>query len=163
MVSSTPWNGSYKWLWVSTWGLGTEHTSSEHTALLITELFLQPFSKNCVLCVWVFCLHVCLCTMCVPGAYRGQKKVLDSLELELQTDVGARNWTWVVWCPNPTPLVQGLIPRSQAGQTVLNWCWTSLQHAGIRVMDYCTFHSVAIALTFGFQVFGGFFVCFVLR
>lgn len=27
-------------------------------------------------------------------------------------------------------------------------------------MDYCTFHSVAIALTFGFQVFGVFFCLF---
>jgi hypothetical protein len=36
--------------------------------------------------VWVFCLHVCLHTICVPGAHRGQKRDLDlgSLELELQ-------------------------------------------------------------------------------
>lgn len=27
-------------------------------------------------------------------------------------------------------------------------------------MDYCTFHSVPIALTFGFQVFGGFLFVF---
>lgn len=30
------------------------------------------------------CLHMCLYTMCVPGALRGQKKMLDPLELELQ-------------------------------------------------------------------------------
>lgn len=28
-------------------------------------------------CVWV---HVCLCSMCDPGAYGSQKKVLDSPE-----------------------------------------------------------------------------------
>lgn len=33
-------------------------------------------------------LHVCLCTMCVAGAYGGKKMVLDPLGLELQTIVG---------------------------------------------------------------------------
>lgn len=41
------------------------------------------------------CLHVCMCTVFVPGAQGGQKKALDLLELELQTVVfcriGARN------------------------------------------------------------------------
>lgn len=32
----------------------------------------------------MFCLHICLCTMCMPGACRGQKEVSDSVELELQ-------------------------------------------------------------------------------
>lgn len=32
----------------------------------------------------VFRLHTCLCTIYVPGAYKGQKRMLDSLELELQ-------------------------------------------------------------------------------
>jgi hypothetical protein len=34
------------------------------------------------LCIGVFCLHVCMCTMCMPGAC-DQKKVPDPLELEL--------------------------------------------------------------------------------
>lgn len=38
-----------------------------------------------ILCVWVFCLYACLCTMCMLGAHRGQKRILDPLELELQT------------------------------------------------------------------------------
>ena len=37
--------------------------------------------------VWAFCLHVCLCTTYMPGAYGVQKRVLDPLELELQTVV----------------------------------------------------------------------------
>lgn len=32
----------------------------------------------------MFCLHVDMCTLCVPGAYGGQRKVLDLLELDLQ-------------------------------------------------------------------------------
>jgi hypothetical protein len=38
----------------------------------------------------VFCLHVCLCTMYMPRAHRGQKRVSDPLELELQ----------IVWAGN---------------------------------------------------------------
>lgn len=38
-------------------------------------------------CIWVFCLHGCLCTRCVPSSQRGQKKVLDLLGPELQTVV----------------------------------------------------------------------------
>jgi hypothetical protein len=35
------------------------------------------------LCVWVSCLHVCICSVPIPDIYRGQRKVLDSLTLEL--------------------------------------------------------------------------------
>ena len=31
----------------------------------------------------MFCLHVCLCTTCMPGAHRGQKNVMDPLGPEL--------------------------------------------------------------------------------
>lgn len=48
----------------------------------------------------MFCLHVCLCIMCMPGAHKSQKKALDPLPLELQKivscHVGAGN--------NPGPL-----------------------------------------------------------
>lgn len=33
----------------------------------------------------VICLHVCLHTMYVPGTHKGQKEVLESMILELQT------------------------------------------------------------------------------
>jgi hypothetical protein len=51
---------------------------------------------------------VCICVPvceCVPvgeyvyihvGSYGGQERVLDPLELELQRDMGARNWTCVL-------------------------------------------------------------------
>lgn len=35
----------------------------------------------------IFFLHICLCTICMPDAQRGQKRWLDPLELELKTDV----------------------------------------------------------------------------
>lgn len=45
--------------------------------------------------MWVVCLHVCLCVTYVPEAIRDQKRVLNSMELELQTivsyHVGTRN------------------------------------------------------------------------
>lgn len=31
------------------------------------------------------CFACCMCTTCVLGTYAGQKRVLNSLELELQT------------------------------------------------------------------------------
>lgn len=34
-------------------------------------------------CVWAFSLHVCLCTTCMSGVHRYQKKMSDPLELEL--------------------------------------------------------------------------------
>lgn len=46
------------------------------------EIFFFAISFITILCVWVFCLHVCLCTTCVPGACR--KKSLCPLRLELQ-------------------------------------------------------------------------------
>lgn len=52
----------------------------------------------------VACLHVCLCTACVPGARRGQKRVLEPLGLELLVVmnhlVGAVNWIQDLWNNN---------------------------------------------------------------
>jgi hypothetical protein len=49
----------------------------------------------------MFCLHVCLCTICLPGAYGGRRKITGPLDLELQEfsshHVGARNQTHVLW------------------------------------------------------------------
>lgn len=53
----------------------------------------------------MFYLHVCPCTTCVPGAFRGQKRVIFLLGSELKTvvscPVGAGNWTRVLWENNP--------------------------------------------------------------
>lgn len=37
--------------------------------------------------MWLFCLHVCLCIICMPLAWGGQKGELDALEMELLTVV----------------------------------------------------------------------------
>ena len=52
-------------------------------------------------CVGLFYLHVCTCTMYISGTHRGQKRVVDSLKLKLQTvvtcHVGAWTCTWVIF------------------------------------------------------------------
>lgn len=35
----------------------------------------------------MFCLNVCLCTMCIPGAFDHRKRVSDPLEMKLQSVV----------------------------------------------------------------------------
>lgn len=50
--------------------------------------------------VWLFCLHVYLCTVYVTGALRGHKRVLEALQLVLRVvsqHVGAGYWTWLLW------------------------------------------------------------------
>lgn len=42
------------------------------------------------ICVWVFCLHACMCNMHISGAHGIQKKVMNSLELELQKIANCR-------------------------------------------------------------------------
>jgi hypothetical protein len=41
-----------------------------------------------ILCVWMFCLHVYLCPICVPGTHGGQKRVSDPWEAIVN---------WVLW------------------------------------------------------------------
>lgn len=52
------------------------------------------------MCMGAFCMHVCLCAMCVPGTYKCQKRAPDPLELELQIvvshQVGAGDKTQVL-------------------------------------------------------------------
>lgn len=54
-----------------------------------------------ILQTWVFCVDVCLCTTCMPGAYGGQRSESDTLGLELQVmvnhGVGVWDRTRVLW------------------------------------------------------------------
>lgn len=65
-------------------------TALESSICLIFKFIIILFS-----CIGVFCLYVCLCTICVSSALRGQKRALDPLELELEVvgscHMGARN------------------------------------------------------------------------
>lgn len=72
---------------------------------------------NLVLCVWVFCLFVCLCASFMVGAPGDQMKVLDSLRLELKTVVlshliGPGNGTRVLWKSNHCSQPPSHLPRS---------------------------------------------------
>lgn len=53
------------------------------------------------MCGCFICVCMCLYTTCVLGAYGGQKKASDPLELELQMKksyhVGCGNLTWVLY------------------------------------------------------------------
>lgn len=49
-------------------------------------LFLD-FYKMIIFCVLMFYLHVCLCTVYMPGALGGQNRVADLLELKLRMAV----------------------------------------------------------------------------
>ena len=40
------------------------------------------FETYLYLCVQVLCMHVSLCTMCIPGALRGQNRVCVPIALE---------------------------------------------------------------------------------
>lgn len=51
----------------------------------MTKVLKLRIEKEIILCICMFCLHVCLCDMCMPCAYEGQKRVLDPLELVLYT------------------------------------------------------------------------------
>lgn len=55
-------------------------------SLCLVVLILSSFQFN-FSCMWTFCLHVCLCTTCMYGAHRDQKRVSDTLKLELHTVV----------------------------------------------------------------------------
>ena len=51
------------------------------------------------MCISVISACVCICTMCMPGVLRDQKRELNHLKLELQMVVScyvdAGNQTWV--------------------------------------------------------------------
>jgi hypothetical protein len=59
-----------------------------------------------IVCVWVSSPHVCMCTTCVPGACRGQKRALHLLDLELwmvvghHVDAGNLSSTPFIFCKN---------------------------------------------------------------
>lgn len=71
-------------------GQNTEPRTGRHVAVMPT--ISPPFCRETsfhfeylfiifVLCVWMVCLHLYMCTACAPYACGGQKKVPDPLEL----------------------------------------------------------------------------------
>lgn len=59
----------------------------------------------------MFACHVCTCTICVPGTHEGQKRVLDLLELELQTvEGGLHGWELNPGLPREKPVLLATKP-----------------------------------------------------
>lgn len=60
------------------------------------QLSSISFNFKCFYFMCMFCLHVCMCIICMPFAHRGQKRASGTLELELQMVesyyVGAGKW-----------------------------------------------------------------------
>lgn len=89
------------WLWsLSLWKEAVMLVLSRNM-LNIFPIIVDPFFFLIILCVWIFCLHVYLCSTHMPGTQGIQKKVLDSLGLEVEMflshHVGLiRNRTWVL-------------------------------------------------------------------
>lgn len=63
----------------------------------IKNVYLLVKNVFILLCLWVFCLHLYLCTMCLPSAQGSQKRALALLELGMLTvvncHVGSGSWT----------------------------------------------------------------------
>ena len=84
-----------------------------------------------------FCLCVCLCTTCEPGACGGQERSLDPLERELQTvgsnHVGVGNQTRVLLAAEPSLQPPSLLVEAQRNW-VENWDGWELngEGAGLR-------------------------------
>lgn len=56
----------------------------------------EPPSRLLDIYLYVLCLHVYMCTVCVPASWGSQMRMLDPLEMQLQavmshSDVGAGN------------------------------------------------------------------------
>lgn len=90
------------------WVLGTNLGLEEQSAFLTAELTLSalPFflplflfllSLRFIFLLCVIWLYLCMCTTYMPDAHRGQKRLSDSLELELGVvshNLSAENWLY---------------------------------------------------------------------
>lgn len=79
----------------------------------------------------MFCLLICLCTTCVHGAFRDQKRASDHLILELLSVVNchvhAGNQSWAPW--KNSKFSQPLIEHPEHDPTILSMAMT-LEHFG---------------------------------
>lgn len=57
---------------------------------LLTLWVFKSFVRGGCVCVWLFWIHICLCTIYMPGDCRGQRRASDSLQLELHCGAGAQ-------------------------------------------------------------------------
>lgn len=81
-----------------------------------------------IFCVWMLCLYVCLCTICMPGAHRGQK--------------ASDPWDWSYRWLRAIMYVLGIKPGLWQEQQVLLTAEPSLQ------LQYHSLVSFALASAF---------------
>lgn len=85
----------------------------------ITCLFIYNFD------FMYFACKLCLCTMFMPDAHGGQKRVLSPLKLELQTvaswHMGAGNGAWFLWKSS-----QHSLPLSYFSSCMHSYLWPSV-------------------------------------
>lgn len=71
----------------------------------------------------LFCLHVCMCTLCVPSAFWGHKRSMDPLELEswvvVILYVGDGNWTQLLCKSNGALSCRATSPATSATHLTL--------------------------------------------
>ena len=103
---------------------------------LCTHINKINLLKKLPLCVWVFCLSVCLCVTFIPGSKGGQQRVTEVLELELQMVVTCHVDAENQLCPlekllTAEPFLQPLFHKYILNQstcycqfsTIQNFCW----------------------------------------
>lgn len=99
------------------------------------KIFFKLFN----FCVYIFCLHIHMCIICVPGALSIQKRVSEPLKPELQlllSLVASRNQTGLVW-KTGSPFTSE----------------PSLQFPTSKSLKTAPLSSSKVTFTFSFQVF----------
>ena len=80
---------------------------------IYTYMFVREYI--CVLCIWIFCMHVCFCTPFIQSfcAYGSQKRASDPLGLKLPMVVSSHEPGLMVsqlgWRPGPVVLLSLLV------------------------------------------------------
>lgn len=98
---------SWKYWEIISSSLGEQQILSTDIPFLYPPFLYYYF----ILCVWMFYLHVCLCTTCVPGVLGDQNRILDPLRLELYMFVSCQPCMWV-WEFNPSSGRAASVPNS---------------------------------------------------
>ena len=66
-------------------------------------------------------VHMCICTMCVVGSYRGQKRASASLVLELMDLRPKSNYVLNRLVVSLAPVLVGLLPDCRVGSAHMIW------------------------------------------
>lgn len=56
------------------------------------SVWIPTLKDPFIWCVWVFWLHVCMYTTCVPSSHGGQKRASGTIELDFQIELDSQLW-----------------------------------------------------------------------